>query len=179
MAYRGGTGRWQSWARVGFALGALVFAACASGPKWPDGRFVHGELGGSIGDLAALEPGWRAESAPDASLAYRHVDGSHASWLRDCRRARANPKALGRALWIALPGAQVEENAALEVAGEPAHRHLGRAQEGATSLRVATIARVAERCEDYWMLVVPHGELHHLEAFEAWVHGFAETEPSQ
>jgi hypothetical protein len=179
MAYRGGTGRWQRWARVGFALGALVLAACASGPQWRDGRFANGELGGSIGDLAAIEPGWRAESAPDAALAYRHLDGSRASWLRDCRRVEANPKALGRALWIALPGAQIEESSALELEGAPAHRHVGRAQEGAMSLRVATIARVGARCEDYWMLVAPHGELHHAREFERWVQSFVDGEPAR
>jgi hypothetical protein len=179
MAYRGGTGRWWSCAHAVFALAALVLAACASGPKWSGGRFVHGELGGSIADLAAIEPGWRTESAPDAALAYRHLDGSRASWLRDCRSVEANPKALGRALWIALPGARIEENAALEVAGAPAHRHEGRAQEGATALRVATIARVAARCEDYWLLVVPHAELHHHAAFEAWVQSFADVEPAK
>jgi hypothetical protein len=179
MAYRRGTGRWQRWARVSFALAAVVFAACASGPKWRGGRFVHAALGGSIGDLAALEPGWKPERAPDAALAYRHADGSRASWLRDCRAARATAKALGRALWIALPGAHIEENSALEVAGAQAHRHEGRAQQGAAGLRVATIARVSERCEDYWMLVVPHAELHHREAFKRWVLGFAEGEPQR
>ena len=65
------------------------------------------------------------------------------------------------------------------MAAAAAHQHLGRAQEGATGLRVATIARVGARCEDYWMLVVPHGELHHREAFEQWVQGFADGEPAR
>jgi hypothetical protein len=156
----------------------LGLAACASDSAWRDGRFTHTELGGSIGDFAAIEPGWEPERAPDATLAFRHADGSRASWLRECRAAEVQPKALGRALWIALPGAEIEESSAREVASAPAWELSGRAQAGALGLRIATITRVAPRCEDSWMLVVPHAELHHRDAFEQWVRGFAD-EPAR
>ncbi len=143
-------------------------------------RSLHAErLGGSIGDLAAIEPGWQRENSPDATLALRHADGSRATWLRECRAVESKPRALGRALWIALPGGVIEENSAREIAGQPAWQFSGRAQQGALGLRLATITRVAARCEDSWMLVVPHAELHHREAFEQWVRGFADAEPAR
>jgi hypothetical protein len=155
-------------------------AACASGGggAWKGGRFSDPALGGSLGDLATLEPGWRAERAPDATLAYRHPDGSRASWLRECRAVAAKPKALGRALWIALPGGVIEESAERDVAGAPGWLLAGRAQSGEHGLRVATITRVARRCEDHFMLVVPHAELEHRATFEQWVAGFADGEPA-
>ena len=103
MAIRGGTGRrarcvaaapcsGRRWLAL---LAAAAFAACASGGgDWRGGRFAHAKLGGSIGDVAAIESGWRQESAPDATLAFRHADGSRASWLRECRGALAKSKAL-------------------------------------------------------------------------------------
>ena len=115
----------------------------------------------------------------DATLAFHHADGSRASWLRECRGAAVKPKALGRALWIAVPGGAIEESSAREVAGLPAWQLSGRAQDGALGLRLATITRVAKRCEDSWLLVVPHAELHHRDAFEQWVRGFADDEPAR
>lgn len=191
MANRGGAGRRADRAaaelrHVYAALALLVAAsfallvACASeGVAFRDGRFTHAKLGGAIGDLAALEPGWQLERSPDATLAYRHADGTRASWVRECRAADVNPKALGRALWIALPGGAIEESSAREVAGLPAWQLSGRAQDGALGLRIATITRVAKRCEDSWLLVAPHGDLHHRDAFEQWVGGFADAEPAQ
>ena len=188
MAIRGGTGRrarcvaaapcsGRRWLAL---LAAAAFAACASGGgDWRGGRFAHAKLGGSIGDVAAIESGWRQESAPDATLAFRHADGSRASWLRECRGALAKSKALGRALWIALPGGVIEESSEREVAGLPAWEVSGRAQAGSLGLRLATITRVAKRCEDSFMLVVPHGELHHRDAFEQWVRGFADDEAAR
>lgn len=176
MANRGGLGRHGRRAYVALALVAL--AACAARSEWREGRFTHAKLGGSLGDLAALEPGWQRESAPGAALAFRHADGSRASWVRECRGVEAKPRALGRALWIALPGGVIEEGAALEVAGLPAWRFAGRAQDGANALRVESITRVAKRCEDSWLLVVPHSELHHREAFEQWLGGFADGGPA-
>jgi hypothetical protein len=160
-------------------MGALVLCCAASGGRWRDGRFSDPALGGSLGDLAALEPGWRMERAPDATLAFRHADGSRASWLRECRAAAVKPKALGRALWIGLPGAQVEESAAHDVAGASGWRLAGRAQAGEHGLRVATITRVGPRCEDSFLLVVPHADLHHRAAFESWVGGFADGESAR
>jgi hypothetical protein len=182
MAFRGGDGRRWSGALLAAASGVLAAAlalGCASGGggRWREGRFSDPELGGSLPDLATLEPGWSAEPAPDATLAFRHLDGSRASWLRECRGARVSPKALSRALWIALPGGVIEESAARDVAGLAGWEHAGRAQQGATGVRIATIARVAKRCEDSFLLVVPHAELHHREAFEAWVGAFADGEP--
>jgi hypothetical protein len=186
MASRSGTGRREAQLRATLAAFACaLFASCASGGAgaWEAGRFSESALGGSIGDLAALEPGWSAERAPDATLAFRHVDGSRASWLRECRSAELHPKALGRALWIALPGAEIEESAAREVASAPAWWLAGRAQDGARSARIATITRVARRCEDSFLLVAPEAfaspqaELPHRAAFERWVSGFVEGEP--
>jgi len=181
MASRSGTGRPVAHVLAAAAgLACALLAACASsGGAWSDGRFSDPELGGSLGDLAALEPGWRSEKSPDATLAFRHVDGSRASWLRECRSAEVNPKALGRALWIALPGAAIEEDSAREVAGLPAWQFSGRAQDGARGVRIATITRVAKRCEDSFLLVVPHAELHHRAAFEAWVSAFADGEAAR
>ena len=180
MTNRGGPGRLSSRACMALAVVALVaLAACAARSGWRDGRFTHAELGGSLGDLAAIEPGWQRESAPGAALAFRHADGSRASWVRECRGVEVKPRALGRALWIALPGGVIEENAALEVAGLPAWRFAGRAQDGANALRVESITRVAKRCEDSWLLVVPHSELHHRAAFEQWLGGFADGDAGQ
>lgn len=160
------------------ALACAVAAACAArGGVWLDGRFSDAALGGSMGDLASLEAGWREERSPDATLAYRHVDGSRASWLRECRAAAVNPKALGRALWIALPEAEIEESSQREVAGLSAWQLSGRARDGARGLRIVTITRVAKRCEDSFLLVVPHAELYHRDAFEQWVRGLADGEP--
>jgi hypothetical protein len=181
MAYRGGTGRPRGRACARFALlaCALTQAACASPPavSWRAGRYSDPALGGSLGDLALLEPGWREARSPEATLAYRHLDGSRASWLRECRAADVSPKALGRALWIALPGAAIEGSSEREVAGLPAWQLEGRAQDGPRAVRIATITRVAKRCEDSFLLVVPHAELHHRDAFEAWVSGFSDGEP--
>jgi hypothetical protein len=158
----------------------LAAVACASpGGAWREGRYGDPALGASVGDLGLLEPGWRQESGAEATLGYRHVDGSRASWLRECRAAEVSPKALGRALWIALPGATIEEGAAREVAGLPAWQLAGRAQQGAQGVRIATITRVAKHCEDSFLLVVPHAELHHRDAFETWVGGFADGEPAR
>jgi len=181
MASRSGKGRLAALLRAAAAgLVCALLAACASsGGVWREGRFSDPELGGSLGDLAALEPGWRPEASPDATLAFRHADGSRASWLRECRSAQVNPKALGRALWIALPGGAIEEDSAREVAGLPAWQFSGRAQDGARGLRIATITRVAKRCEDSFLLVVPHAELHHRDAFETWVRAFADGEPAR
>ncbi len=179
MSSRGGAVRRSGRLCAAVACWAgLSLAACAGGGgQWRDGRYEAAKLGATLGDLAALEPGWRAESAPEATLGYRHADGSRASWLRECRSVDANPKALGRALWIALPGAQLESGGAREIAGRAAWQHEGRAQDGARALRVATISRVAPRCEDHWLLVVPHGELYHRAAFEAWAESLAESAP--
>ena len=186
MAYRGGSGRLRPYPRARrgawwCALAALALVGCASqgGGAWRDGRFSDAKLGGSVGDLAALEPGWRAERSPEATLAFRHLDGSRASWLRECRAAEVNPRALGRALWIALPRAQIEEDAAREVGGGAGWQHVGRAQQGEHGVRIATIARVGKRCEDSFLLVVPHAELHHRAAFERWVGGFADGEAAR
>jgi hypothetical protein len=181
MASRSGAGRLVAHVQAAAAgLACALVAACASsGGAWDGGRFSDPALGGSLGDLAAVEPGWRAEDSPDATLAFRHADGSRASWLRECRSAEVNPKALGRALWIALPGGAIEEGSAREVAGRSAWQFSGRAQDGALGLRIATITRVAKRCEDSFLLVVPHAELHHRDAFEAWVRGFADGEPAR
>jgi hypothetical protein len=179
MAVRAGTRRLRrhASARAALLAGLCGALACASGGGvWRDGRFSDPTLGGSLGDLAALEAGWRAERSPEATLAYRHVDGSRASWLRECRGAEVNPKALGRALWIALPGAEIEQGEAREVAGVPAWRFSGRAQQGERGVRIATITRVAKRCEDSFLLVVPHVDLHHGDVFEQWVAGFVDGE---
>jgi hypothetical protein len=179
MASRWGTVRRSGRVRAalsGCALSLLV--ACAGGAdKFRDGRFAAPKLAATLSDLAALEPGWEVARAPDATLAYRHADGSRASWLRECRGVEANPKALGRGLWIALPGAQIESGAAREIAGRRAWQHVGRAQDGARGLQIATISRVAPRCEDHWLLVVPHGELYHRGSFEAWAASLAEAAP--
>jgi hypothetical protein len=37
---------------------------------------------------------------------------------------------------------------------------------------------VAKRCEDSFLLVVPHAELHHRGAFEAWAQSLADGEPT-
>ncbi len=184
MTDRGGSGRRASRVaatarRIGTALALLALAGCASAGDWRDGRFAPARLGGSIGDIAALEPGWQREKSEDATLAFRHADGSRASWLRECRAVAVNPKALGRALWITLPGGVIEENSAREIAGAAAWQFSGRAQDGALGLRLATITRVAPRCEDSWMLVVPHAEFHHRDAFEQWARGFAEEGPTR
>jgi hypothetical protein len=181
MASRSGTGRLAALLRAAaVGLVCALLAACASsGGVWSEGRFSDPRLGGSLGDLAALEPGWRPEDSPDATLAFHHPDGSRASWLRECRSAEVNAKALGRALWIALPGGAIEEDSVREVAGLPAWQFSGRAQDGAHGLRIATITRVAKRCEDSFLLVVPHAELHHRDAFEAWVRAFADSEPAR
>jgi hypothetical protein len=181
MANRRRPGHGAACLRVALAWLALLYiAACASGGgAWRDGRFTHTKLGGSLGDLAALEPGWSPERSPDATLAFRHADGSRASWLRECRAVEAKPKALGRGLWIALPGGAIEESSPRDVAGLAAWQFSGRAQAGALGLRVATITRVAKRCEDHWMLVVPEGEPLHRESFDAWVSGFVDAEPAR
>ncbi|HEU4430210.1 MAG TPA: hypothetical protein VFT98_15730 [Myxococcota bacterium] len=163
--------------RAGVALLVLLaFGGCASGAKARGGRVGDGRSGASIADLAALEPGWRSERGDDAVVAFRHVDGTRASWVRDCRAAEVSPKALGRSLWIALPGGEIESDAAREVAGLRAWEFSGRAQQGGRALHVATITRVGQRCEDSWLLVSPHGELHHRDAFERWVASFADGE---
>jgi len=166
--------------RAGVALLALLaFGGCASGAKARGGRFADAPGGGSIGDLAALEPGWRPERGDDAVIAFRHVDGTRASWVRDCRAAEVSPKALGRSLWIALPGGEIEADAARDIAGLAAWEFSGSAQQGGRALRVATITRVGKRCEDSWLLVSPHAELHHKDVFERWVASFADGEGSR
>jgi len=159
--------------RAGVALWAIcALGGCSSDPEWQQGRVAH--AGGSIADLSALEPGWRAERGSDAVVAFRHLDGTRASWVRDCRAAEVSPKALGRSLWIALPGAEIESDAEREVAGVGAWEFSGRAQQGELGLRVATITRVGSACEDSWMLVSPHAELHHKGVFERWVASFSD-----
>jgi hypothetical protein len=166
--------------RAGVALLALLaLGGCASDAKARGGRIGEGRSGASIGDLAALEPGWRSERGDDAVVAYRHLDGTRASWVRDCRAAEISPKALGRSLWIALPGGAIEADAPREVAGSAAWRFSGRAQQEGRALRVATISRVGKRCEDSWLLVSPHAELHHADVFERWVASFADGDAAR
>lgn len=173
MANCGGRARRAGRAIAALSLCALV--ACATRPAWREGRFAHPELGGELGDLAALEAGWRLEPRSGAALAYRHVDGTLASWVRDCRSVEAGPRALSRALWIGLPEGEIAEERGLEVAGAPGWLALGRAREAARALRIASITRVTKRCEDSWLLVTPHSELAHREAFEQWWRGFRDT----
>lgn len=154
------------------ALGAvLVACASPSGPR-RKGRFAHPESGAKIGDLAALEAGWREQRNERATLAYRHVDGTLASWLRECRKVEAHPRALARAVWIALPEIQIDEEQALDVVGAAGWRIRGRA--GGPVL-VESVSRVTKHCEDTWLLVSPHTELHHAEAFERWWRGLRDT----
>jgi hypothetical protein len=153
-------------------LGAALAACASSGGKWRQGRFVDPELGAEISDLAALEAGWREEGTERATLAYRHVDGTLASWLRECRRIEANPRALARAVWIALPKAEIAEEHALDVGGAPGWRIRGRAP---GPVLVESVSRITKQCEDTWLLVSPHSELHHAEAFERWWRGLRDT----
>jgi hypothetical protein len=152
--------------RLGMLL-ALTVLACAGGGS-SDGRRDLERHGGGLGDLAGLEPGWRVEPADDASLAYRHVDGSRASWLRDCRRVESSPRALARALWIAIPELEIREEAGLELAGAPAWRILGAAPQGQNPLQAEAIARVTRRCEDYFLIVEPLSARGHADAFARW-----------
>lgn len=154
------------------ALGCAVAACASSGGSWRQGRFVDPALGAEMGDLAALEVGWLEERTERATLAYRHVDGTLASWLRECRSVEAHPRALARAVWIALPEAQIDEEHALDVVGAAGWRMRGRA---GGPVRVESVLRITKHCEDTWLLVSPHTELHHAEAFERWWSGLRDT----
>ncbi len=164
--------RASSAALVGLAWLALAGAgwlalACAGGSS-ADGRGEHARHGGALGDLAALEPGWQPERVEGATLAYRHADGSRASWLRECRAVESTPRALARALWIAIPELAIAREAGLELAGAPAWQIVGGAREGRGPLQAEAIARVTKRCEDYFLIVEPLRERGHAEAFARW-----------
>ncbi len=165
--------------RARAALLLLVSAACASEASWSGGRFTHPKLGGSLADLAALEPGWKRAALDGAALTYRHADGSRASWVRDCRSVDAPARALARALWIGLTGSTIENERGLEIAGAPGWRLEGLAREGEHDVRVASLTRVSPRCEDYWILVEPFAELHHQDAFARWWQSFSDAGGAQ
>ena len=156
----------------------LLVLACAGGGS-SDGRGELARSGGALDDLAALEAGWSSERAEGATLAYRHVDGSRASWLRECRHVDSTPRALARALWIAIPELEIQREAGLELAGAPAWQILGGARPGHGPLQVEAIARVTRRCEDYFLIVEPLSARGHADAFARWRGSFRDGRSSR
>ena len=168
------------WGGRGLALaGAGVLAcACAAPVTRDDGRWRARDGDASIADLATLEPGWQRQDEAGALLAFRADDGARAAWLRQCRGAAAAARPEAHALLVRLPGAQVEREGPVEVAGRAAWSLVASASDGGRRVQVKSVTRVsAGGCTDDFLLVAA-GELSQREeGFDRWWASYAEGPP--
>lgn len=150
---------------VGLGL-ALMLGACAGGLVRADDRLAHPRHGGSIFDLALMDPSWREIEVEGATLAYRGARGALAAWVRECRGA-GDPERLAQALLFGWEATAISSERA-EVHGAPGTRL--HAESGAVELRALT--RAGPACSDDWLLVTrgPAGD--RADLLERWVASF-------
>jgi len=163
---------------VAGALGVVLAVACAAPVTREAGRWRAREGGASIADLATLEPGWQCQEARGALLAFHAADGARAAWVRQCRGAAAGPRAEAHALLVRLPGAQLEREGPVEIAGREAWSLVASADEDGRRVRLKSVTRVsAQGCTDDLLLTTP-GALEEREgAFDRWWASYAEGTP--
>jgi hypothetical protein len=150
---------------VGLGL-ALMLGACTGGLVRADDRLIHPRHGGSIADLAQLDPSWHEIEVEGATLAYRDVDGALAAWVRECRGA-GDVDRLAQALlfeWQARPLSREEA----EFHGAPGVRL--HAESDTVELRSMT--RAGPACSDDWFLVTRGPAGPRAELLERWVASF-------
>jgi hypothetical protein len=150
-----------------------VWLVACAGPVERDGERWRAR-GGSVGDLAALEPGWRR--APRAALlAFEHDTGARVGWVHQCRGASGPPRAEAYALLVRLEGVEVKGEEPVEIAGRAAWAVVASAVEGGRRVTVKAVTRVAANaCTDDFVLVAGDDFADREPAFDRWWTSFAE-----
>jgi hypothetical protein len=125
-----------------------------------------------------LEPGWQRREGRGALLAFDAADGARAAWVRQCRGAAAAARPEAHALLVRLPGAQVEREGPVEIAGREAWSLVASANEAGRRVRVKSVTRVSERgCTDDFLLTTAGDLEGHESSFDRWWASYTEGAP--
>jgi hypothetical protein len=147
-------------------------AGCASGLRWEQGLYRHGELGYTIAAPPGPEGYWRRIRVERAELAFRGARGEAISLAARCGRGLASAKILARHLRIGTREHRMRSSEELEVDGRPAWVQVFDARADAATVRVKTLTLVAEACVYDWVLVAREGFEAAELRFDAWWSSF-------
>jgi hypothetical protein len=163
--------------RLAAALALALQGPACAGPLQREGERLHdARFGGSVQDLASLDPAWQRAKVEGASTAWTGPGDAVMSWTRRCGQKGRTPT-LARALLAQLGPSEILDQGPLTFAGASGYWIHARVSNEGAPVDLHLMVRVEAGCVDDWVLLAPGDASSYVALFDRWRGTFVDSPP--